>query len=205
MEKWERKEHFEFFSAMDEPFYCVTSNVNCTRGYRQAKKENRSFFIYYLYQALKAVNSIEEFRYRIEDGNVVIYDRIHVSATIARKDNTFAFTYIDYDPEIEIFTQNAKKEIARVQKKDGLLFNPEMEKADTVHFSSLPWINFTGLTHARNYGDSDSVPKITFGKMHKKGKEREMPVSVMVHHGLVDGYHVGKYFSTLQEMLDGEA
>ena len=35
---WNRKEHFEHFSAFDDPFFGVTVNVDCTRAYREAKK-----------------------------------------------------------------------------------------------------------------------------------------------------------------------
>ena len=33
---WNRKEHFEHFSAFDDPFFGVTVNVDCTRAYREA-------------------------------------------------------------------------------------------------------------------------------------------------------------------------
>ncbi|TYP97099.1 chloramphenicol acetyltransferase [Sphingobacterium allocomposti] len=31
-----------------------------------------------------------------------------------------------------------------------------------------------------------------------------MPVSIHVHHGLVDGYHVGLFIDRYQELMDGE-
>ncbi len=203
-DNWNRKEHFDFFSAFDEPFYCITARVECSRAYSRAKQEGVSFFIYYLHKALAAVNDIEELITRIEEENIVIYDRINVSATIARKDKTFAFSYIEYDPDINIFKKNAEKEIVRIQENPGLLFNPEKELLDVVHFSSLPWISFTGLTHARNYNDSDSVPKITFGRMTESDGRKQMPVSIMVHHGLVDGYHLSRYINMLQALLDNK-
>ena len=36
---WNRKEHFEHFSAFDDPFFGVTVNVDCTRAYREAKNK----------------------------------------------------------------------------------------------------------------------------------------------------------------------
>ena len=40
---WNRKEHFEHFSAFDDPFFGVTVNVDCTRAYREAKNKGVSF------------------------------------------------------------------------------------------------------------------------------------------------------------------
>ena len=58
----------------------------------------------------------------------------------------------------------------------------------------IPWISFTSFTHARKPAKEDSVPKIVFGKYTKKNDSVKMPVSVEVHHSLMDGIHVGKFF-----------
>jgi chloramphenicol O-acetyltransferase len=42
---WNRKEHFEHFSAFDDPFFGVTVNVDCTRAYREAKNKGVSFSV----------------------------------------------------------------------------------------------------------------------------------------------------------------
>ncbi len=88
---WKRKEHFQFFKDYQEPFFGVTANVDCTKAYSYAKANKLSFFLYYMYQSLAAVNAIEEFRYRIENGKVVCFDTIHCSTTALNANNLFAF------------------------------------------------------------------------------------------------------------------
>ena len=46
---WNRKEHFEHFSAFDDPFFGVTVHVDCTRSYQEAKDKGVSFFSFYYY------------------------------------------------------------------------------------------------------------------------------------------------------------
>ena len=41
---WNRKEHFEHFSAFDDPFFGVTVHVDCTRSYQEAKAQRRLLF-----------------------------------------------------------------------------------------------------------------------------------------------------------------
>ena len=41
---WNRREHYEHFSAFDDPFFGVTVNVDCTRAYQEAKDKGVSFF-----------------------------------------------------------------------------------------------------------------------------------------------------------------
>jgi chloramphenicol O-acetyltransferase type A len=48
----------------------------------------------------------------------------------------------------------------------------------------------------------DSVPRIAWGKYFAKDNRLEMPLSAQVHHALMDGIHVGRYFALVQEHLD---
>ena len=63
--KWKRKEHFEFFSKYDDPFFGVVTEIDSTIAYNIVKEKKYSFFAYYLHKSLIAANDIEEFRHRI--------------------------------------------------------------------------------------------------------------------------------------------
>lgn len=198
---WPRKEHFGFFSKFEEPFFGLVANIDCTKGYASAKAKYVPFFIYYLHRVMAAVNSVEEFRYRISGNEVFVYDRVDASATLTREDNTFGFSLMEFNPDIDVFSANAKAEIERVRNTPGL-FTREFDNDNIIHFSAIPWVDFTSLSHARSFTFPDSCPKISVGKMTEKDGRRSMPVSVHVHHGLMDGYHVGLFFDALQREMD---
>lgn len=202
LESWNRKEHFEHFTKMEEPFFGVTVEIDCTKAYQTAKTLKTSFFIFYLHKTLVAINSIENFKYRIEEGKIYINDRIDASATIGREDGTFGFSLIEYNPDFKMFEKNALTEIERIQNTSGL-FTRSFDDDNLIHFSAIPWINFSSLSHARSYTYPDSCPKISFGKMitSETGK-RTIAMSVHVHHGLMDGLHVGKFVDLFQEIMN---
>jgi len=199
---WKRKEHFEFFSKFDEPFFGIVSEIDCTIASQKAKEKGVSFFASYLYKSLKAVNAIEEFRCRILDDKIVIYDSIHASATLAREDETFAFSFVQFSEDFNPFEKALKKEIEEVQNSSGLRLNEGAIRHDVIHYSSIPWFKFTGLSHARSFTLPDSSPKITFGKMYTKEDRKIMPVSINAHHGLVDGFHVAKFLELFQKLMN---
>jgi chloramphenicol O-acetyltransferase type A len=200
---WIRKEHFDFFSKFDEPFFGIVSEVDCTKAFQFTKKENISFFAFYLYKSLVAVNNIEELKYRIKNELIVQYDKINASPTIGREDGTFALSYVKYNSDFNVFNKSLLSEINEVNNSSGLRLAPNDSKIlDVIHYSSIPWIKFTGLSHARNFKYVDSCPKITFGKTHRNDNKLLMPVSVNAHHGLVDGKHIGNYFELFQELLN---
>lgn len=202
IEQWNRKEHFLFFSQFEEPFFGATVNIDCTQAYKTAKEKGNSFFLYYLFRALRAANEIENFRYRIHDRQVYLFDSIDASPTINRPNGTFGFAYMDYYKDEIDFYAAALKEIERVQQSNNLI--PAFSGEGVIHFSAIPWIDFTALSHARSFSYPDSSPKISFGKVTEDNGRKTMPVSIHGHHGLMDGYHIGLFVERVQELWNEE-
>lgn len=200
LNSWNRKEHFLFFKQMEEPFFGVTVPIDCTVAYTKAKAMGISFFAYYLHKTLVAVNNTKAFRYRILNDEVFIFDQIDASATILREDKTFGFSLMEYSEDIDKFAEITKKEIARIQNTTGLITRDFSE--NLIHFSALPWVNFTSYSHARSFTFPDSCPKISFGKMMEENGKKTMQMAVHVHHGLVDGYDVGLFISSFEELMN---
>lgn len=104
IQTWERKGVLEHFSKFQSPDYSVTVQVECGNARENAKFRNQSFFIYYLYAILKAANEVEEFRYRMENGKVMLYDRLDVVTTITVGDTgRFVGVRIPYHEKFEDF------------------------------------------------------------------------------------------------------
>lgn len=202
MNDWERKEYYDFFGRMDNPFFGITAKADFTRCFLQAKDDGESFMLYSLHRILKAVNRIPEFRCRIENGSAVIYDRVGASPTIGRGDKSFGFGYFDYYEDRAEFTMNAKKEVERVKSGSGLCLAEGEARTDLIYYSSIPWLDFTGISHAGDIPRGQSIPKVTTGKLVRSGDRFEMSVSVELNHALADGYHVARFFSELDTIND---
>lgn len=199
LENWNRQEVFYFYKSFDEPYFGVTVNVDVSKAFVLAKQKNVSFFTYYLYAATRAANELAPFRYRIENDEVWEYENLQASAVISRADGTFGFSYIPYHVDIQVFKQNIQAETDRVQVDRNLM--PSKSGENVIHFSSLPWLQFTSLTHARHFSYKDSVPKISFGKVFDLSDKKMMPVSVHVHHALADGLDVANFIDLFQEYV----
>ena len=202
METWNRKSHFDFFCSMEEPFFGIAADLDCTKAYQNCKENGYSFFAFYLHKILTAINEIENFRYRIKDGKVVVYEYIDASATISRADTTFGFSFMKFDQDFGVFQKTVSQETARVLETTGI-FTREFSYDNLIHFSALPWVKFTSLSHSRSFTMEDSCPKITVGKMTVcENGNRSMPISIHAHHGLVDGYHVGLFLERLKDLMN---
>lgn len=199
LDEWSRKVHFEFFRSFDEPFHGVCVDVDVTPSVHFCKENQRSFFAHYLYALLRATNQLRPMKLRIIDDLPVEYHNVDVSATLAKPDGTFGFSYVRYDEDFDTFYMFLQEEQKRVEQSEDLL--PPVNSIGCLHVSALPWLKFTSLSHARDYGRGDSVPKVSFGKLHDVEGRQMMPMSVHVHHSLVDGRDVADLVSLFEELM----
>jgi chloramphenicol O-acetyltransferase type A len=198
---WKRKQHFEFFNQFEEPYFGLTVSVDVTKAMQVAKKNGYSFFKYYLHKCMLAANETENFKYRItSDNQVVLYNHIGASATMMRENETFGFSYIPYVEDFNTFAQTTQKEMDRIMQSDALF--PSEDPINVIHYSAIPWLDFSALTHARMYKRADSIPKISFGKVTERDGKKTMPVAVYVHHGLVDALHISRFITLYQDLLN---
>jgi len=196
---WDRKELFQHFLKLKDPYFGVTIPFNVDKAYQYAKDKNVSFFGVYLHDCMKAINAIDNLKYRIEDSTVQIYDTIHASATLMRSNNTFGFSFIDYDEDLNMFLSNLSAEKRRIEGTPNLF--PPVNGLNCIHCSALPWLNFSGHKEPVS-GVMESIPKLAFGKVVKEENKLMMNVAINVNHALVDGYHVGLFSEMFQKNLN---
>lgn len=202
LENWNRKEHFEFFSKMQSPYFGFTTEVDCTQAYHTAKEKGVSFFAVYLHKSMVVVNTVDALKLRIIDGEVALFDTIHAGTTIGREDGTFGFAFIPFSGDFSVFNDRLQQEIQAVHNSTGLrLKNGDIGK-DLIRHSTVPWNSFSALLHPTNFDRTESVPKITFGKFSVRDGKKYLPVSVEAHHGLADGLHLAHYLEEFQRQLN---
>jgi len=197
---WNRKATYEFFRHFDDPFFNVTANLDVTNLYRFCKENNLAFSIAALFFSLQAANEVREFRLRMIGETVVEFARVKATQTILNDDETFSFCYFPIQKDVFEFDRSGK--IAREKYKSLKTFEVETDRVDLIYFSAIPWISFTGFKHASRQNNRQTVPRMVFGKMSGDGDDLKMPFSVEVHHALVDGIHVGKFYDLFQAKLD---
>lgn len=202
---WPRRAHFELFRAYEHPFFNVCADVDVSAAARACRAPGGpSFFLATFHASLGAANDVEEFRCRIRGGDVVVHDAVHGGSTVLMPDERFGFAYFDWEPDFAVFAPRAAAVLAAARASGGAL-DPQDHRDDLLHYSVLPWIAFTSFSHARRHATDDSVPKIVFGRRHGEPGAERMPVSVEVHHALVDGIHVGRFYDRFQARLDAIA
>ena len=200
IDNWNRKEIYNLYKDYDDPFFNISTYIEISSLYKFCKEENHSFNLSLLYLSTETINDLMEFKLRIINGNLVLFDEIHCGSTIFHEDNSFSFAYFRRRKDLNEFEKEGRAVIdAQLKNK---VFDPKNDFHDIIHHSVIPWTSFTSIKHARKISMADSIPKIVVGKYFTDDNKLQLPVSVEVHHALMDGYHVGQYFSIIQQKIN---
>lgn len=202
LERWPRRASFEYFRRYDKPFFNVCMRVDVA-ALKAALDGRSSLIVACHWLALHLAREVEPFCWRIEGDRVRIHDAVHASTTVLQDDGAIGFARLAYTPRFADFAGPATAEIARLRQPQP--FAPLDADTAVLHFTTLPWLHFTSFSHARNWGREDSIPKIAFGRYDADGPHLWMPLSVEVHHGLMDGLHVGLYVQAFEAALANPA
>ena len=200
LETWPRREHFRVFSGLDYPHFGLCANVDLTAFYPAVKQRGVSFTVALVYVLARAANAIPEFRYRIRAGAVIEHKIVHPSTTILTGEDLFSFCTFHYVEDFASFASEGAERIARV--KEHLTLEDDMAHDELLFMTGIPWVSFTAFVHPINLEPTDSIPRIAWGKFFTEGGAIKMPLAVQVHHALVDGIHVGRFYEAVQDYLN---
>ncbi len=196
METYERKAGFEYFKKLAFPYVGITSNVDITEIERLRKEKNMPFFLTVLYIASQAANRVPEIRRRINDeGEIIEYDNCKTSHTVALENRTYVYCELDSNMPYFEYVKIGKLKQEEAKLKGGL--EDETDSRALFFVSSLPWITYTSLAQPVPV-PADSNPRITFGKKFEMNGRIYMPLSLLVHHGLVDGIHIADFYNNFE-------
>lgn len=195
---WDRKEIFDFFSHLSNPFYSVTFAVDVTDLYRFTKENRLSFYYALVYLCTRAINHVEAFRYMLDNGRLVLLDRRVPSFTDLKPGSeTFHIVTMPCDGDIRAFCRTARE-----KSLDQTTFlDQSSETGDLIYFSCLPWVELTALTNERDFDPNDTVPRVAWGRYTEENGRKKLHISLELNHRFTDGVHIGKFYEELCRLM----
>jgi chloramphenicol O-acetyltransferase type A len=197
IQTWARREHFQTYLAFQQPYFGLCANVDLTSFYTYTQQQGYSLNISIIYVLTRAANVIPEFRYRIRGTGVIEHEVVHPSTTVLVEGDLFSFCTIEYEQDFSAFALRAAEMIAYVKQHPTLEDEPGQD--DLLFMTPIPWVSFTNIKHALPSLPADSVPRIAWGKYFEDGDSLKMPLDVQGHHALMDGFHMGRYYTEVQD------
>ena len=197
---WYRENQFEFFKEYEDPFFNITTQIDVTKLYAYCKEHQKSFSLGCIFVVIKALNSIEEYRLRFRNNEVVLYDAVNVGSTVLNENNSFSFCDFIYNEDVDSFVDAAQKTLNNYNHRR--MHESELDQLAMVHCTTIPWVEITGFKHAKKGNEKEQgIPKIVFGRRMEKDGKFMISFSIEQHHAFVDGLHVGKLVQKMEEII----
>ncbi|MDD6871969.1 MAG: CatA-like O-acetyltransferase [Clostridiales bacterium] len=194
-----RRAHFEYFSAMADPYVGVTAEVELHGLPNLCRAANAPFFLSFLYAAARAVNAVPELRQRIVEGAPVEFERCDTSHTVMRPDGTYGYCRVSCAASFEDYLPEAIRRHERAKAETGL--DDGEDALSLIFVSTLPWLYYTDLRQPTPR-PADSNPRVTWGKYRVQNGAATMPVTLLAHHALVDGVHIARFYEELNAQIE---
>lgn len=201
LQSYARADILQAFNSRQMPQFSTTCEVDVTAIKRGAEAAGVSFFVAMSYAVSRAVNRVPEFRHRMVGGVLYEFDRVDPGYTVAREGDLFSFCDAVYIEDFRQYMAQAQARMAAVKAEPDLSVG---EKDHMFFITSIPWFSFTAFTHPYDPVYA-YIPVITLGKFIERGDTIAMPVAVQVHHGVIDGLHVGRFYAALATLNESAA
>lgn len=200
LKTWERFDTFDYFRKLDHPRYIMTFELDITHFYHKVKEEKHSFYLSFIHFITTIMNEHDAFHYRMVGDEVVYFDTLHPSFTDLIEDtDRFRIVTVNYESDQQSFIKHAKEK--SIKQGDQFIDLDEEIRKDLVYITTFPWATYTQVTHAENHDPQDAIPRLVWGKFRDVDGKLMMPFSVEVHHGFVDGYHLGLWIQDIEKRL----
>lgn len=195
VDNFKRQDLFELYNSRTNPFSMVTTKIDITNIYKKCQKYKHYYATIGYYLTL-AMNEVEEFKYRYENGKIIKYDNLRPNFTELLEDKTISFFTCELGSSYEEYLNNydeAKKKLIENRKWDENVDEGE------VWLSCQPWYNFSGLIPP--FDKSVTIPQMIWDKFSFEDNKCYINLMIMSHHGFVDGYHIGKLINKINEVI----
>ena len=142
---------------MAQPHFSLCANIDISILKEYIKANELTLTPSIVYIIAHAANSIPEFRQRIRDKHTVVEHKfVHPSfAVLTEVADVFSFCETKYAPNYIDFVTRAQQRMEIMKKTPS--FEDDHSRDDYLFLSSIPWVHFTGLTHAMHSPVQDSV------------------------------------------------
>lgn len=193
IENFDREELFHHYNSNENPFSYVTIKLDITNIYNKCK----TYYASIAYFLTLAANKVENFRYRYENGKFYKYDTLRANFTEMRVDKKIGYFSVNLKDNYNNYLNEYKKVREKFLKNEKI--NEESDEGE-IWFSCEPW--FSASSIVTPFNKKITIPQFIWDKFVFENNKCYTNLTIMTHHGFVDGYHIGLFIENLNDIIE---
>ena len=195
--RWPRRARYEWVQKTGQGPFAVTVPLDVTLLAGEP-----------LYPALlclltQGVNEMEAFRTVATPEGLGIYDHMDPAYTVFHpQEKTFSVLWTPFHPDYQVFRAAYQRDVAAYGA--SLEWMPQgVRPENTFDVSMVPWMSFSAFHLAATTERPYLLPIFTLGKWVSQREARVLPLTVQIHPGVCDPFHVHQLQMRLQKGIAG--
>lgn len=196
-------EAFYYYTQMAPTSYGVTVKLTVTAARKALKQAGYRFFPAYLYVVTETLRNHPALRVGMKEGVLGHWNCLTPAYPQFHQDTeTTSLLWTAHDDSFPAFHRAYLEDTARYGQDHGIITSKGIPPENAYIISCIPWFTFESFA-LQNHGIKDYyVPSLEAGGFVEENGRVQMPLSVTVHHGTTDGYHLHCFFQELQARFD---
>jgi chloramphenicol O-acetyltransferase type A len=191
-----RRDRYNAFASFENPLVNLSFELEVPDFRPYCKQQQMPPFHFFLYHVLHAIKGIDNYMYRIHQGEVIRIEDFMASYTVINQDKNLNFARFEMTPDLKEFIARsvASKQIAEAS---GQIINTseslsEYDQRRNIHITCMPWLKLSSIEHPIYQHKTYDIPSLAWGRFSEPRADGKltMTMAVQAHHGFVDGYHV---------------
>ena len=198
VDSYRRRKQFDYYRRYRNPFYSMTCEFDVTELKRFVDSHGYRTYLNLCYFFTRAMQGIEDFRYRLRDGQLVLYERVHPGLTVPAADGTYSWATFSFDRDVHEFNKKAEARWPSPEEPADLT---PAEHENQIYFTAIPGAIFTGFTHTWN-DSAEGAPRVAFGQLFERGGRLWVSAGIQVNHVFIDGLALGELTRRAREQYN---
>ena len=195
--RWPRRARYEWVQKTGQGPFAVTVPLDVT------PLAGEPLYPALLWLLTQGVNEMEAFRTVATPEGLGIYDHMDPAYTVFHpQEKTFSVLWTPFHPDYQVFRAAYQRDVAAYGA--SLEWMPQgVRPENTFDVSMVPWMSFSAVHLAATTERPYLLPIFTLGKWVSQGEARVLPLTVQIHPGVCDPFHVHQLQMQLQKGIAG--
>jgi chloramphenicol O-acetyltransferase len=191
-----RRDRYNAFASFENPLVNLSFELEVPDFRPYCKQRALPTFHFFLYHVLHAIKGIDNYMYRIYQGEVIKIDDFWASYTVINQDQNLNFARFVMTDDLNEFIARSVASAKEAETTTKLINTAEdlseYEQRRNIYITCMPWLKLSAIEHPIHEHRTYDIPSLAWGRYSapREDGKLSMTMAVQAHHGFIDGYHV---------------
>ncbi|MYM22488.1 hypothetical protein GTP46_07505 [Duganella sp. FT135W] len=191
-----RRDRYNAFASFEKPLVNLSFELEVPEFRPYCKQHGLAPFHFFLYHVLHALEGIDNFMYRVHQGEVIKIQDFWASYTVINQDQNLNFARFEMTADLKEFVARSVEAKRVAEASTGIINTSEAlseyDQRRNIHITCMPWLKLASIEHPIYKHKDYDIPSLAWGRFSDQRDDSKlaMTMSVQAHHGFVDGYHI---------------